>query len=379
MLLTKSRRLRSTPFSRRVAQLGATHYTVYNRMLLASVIESAEADYWHLCEHVQVWDVSAQRQVELQGPDAARLAQLITPRDLSSLKELQGKYAPICNAQGFILNDPIIIKLAKDRFWVSVADSDVKLFAAGLAQGYGLDVRVFEPDVFPLAVQGPKAEELMTRVFGEQISKIGFFKGLMLPFQGIDIYVARSGWSKQGGFEIYLDDPSRGEPLWDHLFEQGQDLNVRAGCPNPIERLESGMLPHGNDMDEFDTPFECGLDSFLNFGADIESLSLNALRAKAKNQTRKLVGLAFSSTPDLSGLENRIGGFNIESKGEVIGELRSQAWSPRFNKHLAFAMLPIHFVEQNSGLTLNGQFSEFHSIPFDQARLCTQPSKTTIL
>ena len=231
-------------------------------MLLAALFDTPENDYWHLCEHVQVWDVSCERQVEVVGPDAARLVQLMTPRDLSKTKILQGKYAPMCDAKGHILNDPIVIKLADDRWWISVADSDIKFWAKGLAQGYGFDVRVFEPDVFPLAVQGPKADELMARVFGESVRDIRFFHGKMLAFQGVEMYVARSGWSKQGGFEIYLHQAELAEPLWDELFEQGKDYNVRAGYPNGTERIEAGLLSYGSDMDEHDNPLECGLGVF---------------------------------------------------------------------------------------------------------------------
>jgi dimethylsulfoniopropionate demethylase len=336
-------------------------------MLLPTVFSSPEEDYWHLCQHVQVWDVAAERQVELKGPDAAKLAQLMTPRDLSKIDLLQGKYAPICNAQGFILNDPIIIKLADDHFWISLADSDVKFFAQGLAQGYGLDVAICEPDVSPLAVQGPKSDDLMARVFGEEVRKIRFFRGEMLEFNGVKMYVARSGWSKQGGFEIYMPDYSLGEALWDALFEQGEDLMVRAGCPQGNERIESGLLSFGNDMDEFDTPFECGLDSYLNLDADIDSLSLPALKAMAGKQTRKLVGLVFDEAPTMP--PSTVGGSDIVIDGDVIGEVRSQAWSFRYNKHLAIAMLPISFIRDNESITIDGKTSRFHPIPFNPEQL----------
>lgn len=368
-LITRGRRLRNTPFSRRVEEAGVKSYTVYNHMLLPSWFESPESDYWHLCEHVQVWDVSAERQVEINGPDSAKLVQLMTPRDLTKIDLLQGKYAPICNAKGFILNDPIIIKFADDRWWASIADSDLKFFAQGLAQGYGLDVNVFEPDVFPLAVQGPKSDDLMARVFGEQVRDIRFFRGEILPFQGVDMYVARSGWSKQGGFEIYLPEPQLAEPLWDELFCKGSDLNVRAGCPSGIERMESGLLSFGNDMDEFDTPFECGLDSYLNLGADIQSLSIAALRAKAGKQTRKLVGLMFEQPIDLQDCANHIGGFDIVVDGQRVGELRSQGWSYRYNKLLAYAMMNLDFLNTQSSLTIKGQTSPFCTIPFDSQLL----------
>jgi len=368
-ILSISRRIRSTPFSRRVEAAGVKAYSVYNHMLLPVVFDSPEADYWHLCEHVQVWDVSGERQVEITGPDAAKLVQLMTPRDLSNLVPLQGKYAPICDENGFILNDPIIIKHAEDRFWLSIADSDVKFFAKGLALGLNLDVKVQEPDVFPLAVQGPKAEQLVSRVFGEQVQAIRFFHGAMLPFQGVPMYVARSGWSKQGGFEIYLPKANLAEPLWDELFAQGQDLNVKAGCPNASERLEAGLLSYGNDMDEFDTPFECGLDSYLNMAAKVESLSLPALRAKQGTHTRKLVGLAFDKPLDVREYSNHVGGINLELNGELIGEIRSHGWSYRYNKHLAFAMLDLSMANQLYTIQVAGLSGHIYDLPFSPERL----------
>jgi dimethylsulfoniopropionate demethylase len=366
-----NRRVRKTPYSNRVDEAGVVAYTVYNHMLLPTLFDTPESDYWHLCQHVQVWDVSGERQVELKGPDAAKLAQLMTPRDLSKIDLLQGKYAPICNAEGFILNDPIIIKLAEDRFWLSISDSDVRFFAQGLAQGYGLDVEVFEPDVSPLAVQGPKADDLMARVFGEKVRDIRFFRGEMLEFRGVEMYVARSGWSKQGGFEIYMPQWDLGEALWDELFANGEDLDVRAGCPQGNERLESGLLSYGNDMDENDTPFECGLDSYINLDADIDSLSLPALKAMVGKQTRKLVGLAFDRSPSMP--PSRLGGSDIVVDGEIIGEIRSQAWSYRYNKNLAIAMLPLSYINKNHSITIDGQTSAFHPIPFvfDQVETLT--------
>ena len=362
-IIASSRRVRSTPYWSKVEAAGVKAYTVYNHMLLPTMFDSAENDYWHLCEHVQVWDVAAERQVELLGPDAAKLVQLMTPRDLSKIDLLQGKYAPICNAAGNILNDPIVIKLAEDQFWISIADSDIKLFAQGLVQGYGLNVKVFEPDVFPLAVQGPKAEELMARIFGEKVRAIRFFRGEMLNFQGTPMYVARSGWSKQGGFEIYLPDASLGELLWDTLFNNGADLNVRAGCPQCNERLEAGLLSYGNDMDEFDTPFECGLDSYIDFDAEIDSLSLPALRQMHGKHTRQLVGLVLDHEPNLS--TNHIGGHNIVVDDTIIGEVRSQAWSFRYKKYLMFAMLPVSYLQKNDVIDIGGQCSRFYSVPIE--------------
>lgn len=368
-LLSVSKRTRITPFTKRVEAAGVKSYMVYNHMLLPTLFRSREEDYWHLCEHVQVWDVSCQRQVEVVGPDANRLVQLMTPRDLSKTELLQGKYAPICDEHGHILNDPIIIKLADNRWWISIADSDVKLFAKGLAIGMQLDVDVFEPDVSPLAVQGPKADELMLRVFGDEVKSIGFFRGKMLNFMGVDLYVARSGWSKQGGFEIYLHDASLAEPLWDKLFELGADLQVGAGSPHGIERVEAGLLSYGSDMNESHTPLDCGLDAYIDFDANIDSLSLPVLKELRGKQRFKLMGIIFSSPVDLTPLANRAGGYDVMVDGEKVGEISSQVWSLRYEKHLALAMFDKSFTEANSSCLIAGQLGVLHDLPFTNEAL----------
>ena len=325
-----SRRLRSTPFTQAVINHGVKSYTVYNNMLLPTVFRSLEADYWHLCEHVQVWDVSVERQVEIEGPDAFELIQLMTPRDLSKAQIGQCFYLPLCDEDGLLINDPIAIKHSDNLWWLSIADSDVLLWAKGLATGFGFDVKVSEPDVWPLAIQGPKAEELMARVFGDSVKDIRFFRSEMMNFSGTDMLVSRSGWSKQGGFEVYVNDAVLGSQLWDELFEKGADLNVGPGCPNNIERIESGLMSFGNDMDFKDTPFECDLEKYVSVDADIKSLSIEALR-KHKS-TRELMGLV---------IEKEATGLTVIQNDQAIGEIRSQTWSPKYQAQLAFAMLDL--------------------------------------
>ena len=331
--LSISRRTRSTPFTSRVQAAGVSAYTIYNHMLLATMFESYEADYWHLCEHVQVWDVSSERQVTIEGPDAHKLVQLMTPRDLTKAKIGRCFYLPLCDIDGSIINDPIAIKIAADQWWLSVADSDVVLWAKGLATGMGLDVKVYEPDIWPLAVQGPKAEELMSRVFGNQVKDIGFFQIKPLDYHAqagtFSMQVARSGWSKQGGFEIYVNDIQAGQQLWDELFAKGADLYVRAGCPNKIERLESSLLSLGNDMGYDTTPIEAGLDQFVDLDANIESLSLPALRSHMPS--KRLMGLIIDSHANIS--DN-----SLTIEGNTVGEIRSHGYSPRYGVHLAFVL-----------------------------------------
>jgi dimethylsulfoniopropionate demethylase len=359
-VLSISRRTRATPFSRRVEAAGVRGYTVYNHMLLPTFFESNEFDYWHLCTDVQVWDVSCERQVEVCGPDSRRLVQLMTPRDISRCAIGQGLYAPLCDRDGGIVNDPVLIKLADDHWWISIADSDVVLWADGLAQGYGLDVRVREADIWPLAVQGPKAEQLVARVFGDQVPDIRFFRSRMLPFRGREMMVMRSGYSKQGGFEIYLNDADLAEPLWDELFDRGQDLNVRAGGPNLMERIESGLLSYGNDMTRDNTPFECGLEAFIDLDANIDAISLPALRRIHGKHQKQLMGLVFDQMVSIDD-------FEIEADGSLVGDIRSHSWSPRHSCYLAMAMMNREFLGKNSKIDLNGKIAHIVDLPFDFA------------
>jgi len=356
-VLSISRRTRSTPFTNRVTACGVKAYTVYNHMLLPTVFASLEEDYWHLCEHLQVWDVSVERQVEIAGADASRLVQLMTPRDISKAQDKQCFYVPLCNQHGGIVNDPIAIRHSPERWWLSIADSDVKLWAQGLAVGFGLDVEVFEPDVWPLAVQGPKAEDLVARLFGEEIRNIRFFRGEMVSFQGREMYMARSGWSKQGGFEIYLNDTNLAEPLWDELFRLGADLHVGPGSPNLIERMESGLLSYGSDIDDSVNPFECGLDHFLNLDADINSLSLPALKKISGQHKRQLMGLIFNQKMSFDSLK-------IEIADRIVGEITSHSWSPRYSKYLAFAIFNRDYLENNTSIVVNGVSATIAALPF---------------
>ncbi len=331
-----SRRLRRTPFSEGVEAAGAKAFTVYNRMLLPTVFESVEADYRHLKSHVQVWDVSCERQVELRGPDATRLMQMLTPRDLRGMLPGQCYYVPIVDETGGMLNDPVAVKLSDDRWWISIADSDLLLWVKGIANGYRLDVLVDEPDVSPLAVQGLKADELMSRVFGDRVKDIRFFKFDMFEFQGRDLAVARSGYSKQGGFEIYVEGTDIGMPLWNALFEAGKDLDVRAGCPNLIERIEGGLLSYGNDMTDDNTPHECGLGKFCNTHTAIGCIGRDALLRVAKEgPVQQIRPIAIDGDP-VPACDRP---WPVFASGKRVGQVTSSAWSPDFSTNVSIGML----------------------------------------
>ncbi len=334
--LSITRRTRSTPFTRRVTEAGVSGYTVYNRTLLPTVFEDVEADYHHLKKHVQVWDVACERQVEVKGPDAAKLIQMLTPRNLAKMKDDQCYYIPVVDETGGMLNDPVAVKHNQDRWWISIADSDLLYWVKGLAIGRNLDVDVFEPDVSPLAIQGPKSDDLMARLFGDDIRNLKFFRHREITFNGKKHTVARSGFSVQGGFEIYVDGTENGEPLWDALFEAGQDLEVRAGCPNGIERIEGGLLSYGNDMTHENTPFEAGLGKFCKGQTAKDCIGADILQQEKENgPKRQIRGLSISGdkVPACSDV------WPVMIDDEKVGQVTSAAWSPDFNTNVAIGMI----------------------------------------
>ncbi|MCU9839812.1 dimethylsulfoniopropionate demethylase [Ruegeria sp. WL0004] len=342
-MISPSRRVRRTPFSDGVEAAGVKGYTVYNRMLLPTVFESVEADYHHLKKAVQVWDVACERQVELRGPDAGRLMQMLTPRDLRGMLPGQCYYVPIVDETGGMLNDPVAVKLAEDRWWISIADSDLLLWVKGIANGYRLDVLVDEPDVSPLAVQGPKSDDLMALVFGDRVRDVRFFRFGMFSFEGRDLAIARSGYSKQGGFEIYVEGGDIGMPLWNALMAAGEDLDVRAGCPNLIERIEGGLLSYGNDMTDDNTPHECGLGRFCNTHTAIGCIGRDALLRVAKEgpvQQIRAIEIAGDRVPGC----DRV--WPCYADGQRVGQVTSAAWSPDFQTNVAIGMVRLsHWAE----------------------------------
>ncbi len=362
--IAKSRRLRSTPYTSRIEQQGVTAYTSYNHMLLPAAFGSLEESYQHLKKNVQVWDVAGERQVEILGKDAAKLVQLMTCRDLSKSKDNRCYYCPIIDDSGGMINDPVILKFNQNRWWISIADSDVILFAKGLAIGHKFNVKIFEPDVNIMAVQGPKSFKLMEKVLGEEITKLKFFGFDYYDFKGTKHLIAQSGWSKQGGYEIYVENRNSGLELYDYLFEIGKEFDIKPGCPNLIERIESALLSYGNDMDIEDNPFECGFDKLINFDSDVNFLGKeNLKKIKSTGINRKLMGVHIE-TKEINLTES----IDIKDENNIrIGELRSACYSPHFGKVIGIAMMKKPFWKASQSIKI-----DINSNTFD-GKVCDLP------
>lgn len=332
-------RLRQSPYYEATLAEGVTSFSPYNRMLLPGGFGDPEAEYWSLVNGVSMWDVAAERQVQIEGPDAARLTQMLCARDLRNLQEGQGKYVAVCNHRGVIINDPIVLKISDDCFWLSIADSDVRMWASAIKGERGLDVELTEPDVSPLAVQGPKSHDVVASIFGDWTRDLKFFRFGDAEIDGIPLKVARSGWSKQGGFELYLMDSSRGGDLWNIVKEAGQPWGITPGTPNPSERIESGLLSWGGDTDDTTNPLEVRLAPFVDLDLHEGVIGMAALRRiAAEGPKRHQLGVV------LEGDEPTVGHrrwFDIVVNGDKVGSMTNGVWSYKLERNIGFALVSV--------------------------------------
>lgn len=345
LTITPSGRLRPSPFFEVSREEGLYSATVYNSMILPTGYGKPEEEYWRLINGVSQWDVGAERQVQLKGPDAGLLAQILSPRDLSKCKVGQGKYVPLCDHRGALMNDPIMLKLADDLYWYSIADSDMWLWARSIAYERGLDVEVSEPDVAPMALQGPKAEDVVAHVFGDWVRDIKYFWFQEAELEGIPVAVQRSGWSKQGGFEIYLRDGTQGTKLWNIFKEAGKPWDIGPGSPGTPERVESGLLSVGGDTDDKTNPFDVRLGKYVDVDMEFDGpgkiVGLDALREiKADGPKRHQLGI-IQDGDEPDPLQYRWADIMPvgQEHGDRLGRMTVCVWSPRMKANIGYALV----------------------------------------
>lgn len=334
--ITIGPRVRKSPYYEGTVKAGVTTFTIFNHMYMPTSYGDPEGEYWRLINGVSMWDVAAERQVELLGSDAAKLAQFLTPRNLSKFAIGQGKYVPICDHDGRLLSDPILLKLAEDRFWLSIADGDLLLWVKAVAAERKFDVEVSEPDASPLAIQGPRAEDVMAQLLGDWVRKLRYFWFRKYKLDGIPLIVARSGWSKQGGFELYLLDSSKGLDLWSRVAKAGKRHGIGPGCPNAIERVESGLLSFGGDTEPECTPFDVGLGRYVDLKQRMNFIGKAALKEVDEHgPAHRQVGL-FIAGRILANNEQR---WPIFKGRRRVGLATAAAHSLRLKKNVALALV----------------------------------------
>lgn len=343
--------IRKSPYFDATVRWGATAFSVYNHMYIPRDFGNPEQNFWNLINDAILCDVAVERQVEITGPDAAHFVQMLTPRDLSKLAVGQCKYVLITDAQGGILNDPILLRLEENRFWLSLADSDILLWAKGVAVHSGMDVTIHEPDVSPLQLQGPKSGEVMRALFGDSIMDMKYYWLRRVELDGIPLIVSRTGWSSELGYEIFLQDSALGDVLWEKIMAVGQPLGLKPGHTSSIRRIEGGMLSYHADADITTNPYELGLDRLVNLDSGAEFIGKAALqRIKDQGVGRKQVGLLIDGAP-LTGPNTTF--WAIHRDGVVVGKVTSAIHSPRLKQNIALAMVGVDHCALGTQVTID--------------------------
>ena len=331
--------VRKSPYFDATVRWGAKGFSVYNHMYIPRDFGDPVQNFWNLVNDAILCDVAVERQVEITGPDAAQFVQLLTPRNLSECAVGQCKYVLITDENGGVLNDPVLLRLAENHFWLSLADSDILMWAKGVAVNSGLDVNLGEPDVSPLQLQGPKSGDIAKAIFGERIDGLKYYWLEEFELNGIPLIISRTGWSSELGYEIYLRDGSRGNEIWDHIMEIGEPMGLVPGHTSTIRRIEGGMLSYQADMDYTVNPFELGLGRLVDLEMDADFIGKEALKKiKSDGVKRHQVGIEISCTP----LKHpNTSYWPIIIGSEEVGYITSAVYSPRLDKNIALAMMDV--------------------------------------
>ena len=331
--------VRKSPYSDAALRWGAKGFSVYNHMYIPRDFGDPRQNFWYLVNDAILCDVSVERQVQIKGPDAAKFTQFLCCRDLSKCQVGQCKYVLITDQDGGIINDPILLKLAEDHFWLSIADSDVLLWARGVAVNSGMDVDISEPDVSPLQLQGPKSRDVLRAAFGDAPTELKYYRFMEFDWDGVPLIISRTGWTSELGYEIFLRDGTQGEKLWEHLMAVGGPLGLKPGHTSSIRRIEAGMLSYHADMTLANNPYEMGMGRLVDLDMEADFISKAALTLiKERGVSQQLVGLEIDGAPFVGSNDFF---WPVLKEGVKVGTVTSAIYSPRLQKNIALAMISI--------------------------------------
>jgi glycine cleavage system aminomethyltransferase T len=355
-------RNRRTPYHDATQRHDPKGFTVYNHMYFPIRFDSFEEEFETLLTGVTLWDVAVERCLEIGGPDGFRFAQLLTPRDLSTCAVGQGKYVLICDSDGGIVNDPVLTRMDENTFWFALASSDALLFARGLKNAYpDLDVTIREADVAPLQVQGPKSRDLMAKLLGPEILDLRYYFWTESKIAGAPVVITRTGWTSEVGYEVYLTDTTKGVEVYEAIMEAGQEFGIRPTGPSDIRRIEGAIFNWGADMTYDNNPLEMGLERLVDWGLDdASSISMAALRSIKERGVRQTVnGLELDGDPfpELNNLK-----WPVVDAGERVGAVTSAIYSPRLERNIGFAWLPVERSTLGERVTVETEWGPRHGV-----------------
>ena len=346
--------VRKSPFSDAALRWGARGFSVYNHMYIPRDFGDPVQNFWNLVNEAILCDVAVERQVEITGKDAARFTQYLSCRDLSSCAVGQCKYVLLTDQDGGVINDPILLKLAEDHFWLSIADSDVLLWAKGVAAASDMQVTVREPDVSPLQLQGPRARDILRAAFGDAPADLKYYRFMEVDWNGVPLIISRTGWSSELGYEIFLRDGAYGDDLWEYLMQVGGPMGLHPGHTSSIRRIEAAMLSYHADMTLANNPFELGMDRLVDLDMDADFISKAALQKIAREGVRqRQVGLTFDGAP-IPGSNDDF--WPIKVAGQEVGYVTSAVYSPRLEQNIALALVKASHAEIGTQISLETGF-----------------------
>ena len=365
-------RIKKSPFFEKAVEYGATEFHPYNGMWMPVGYDSPVNEYWNVLERASLWDVGVQKCVEIAGPDAEAFMQLLTPRDITTIEPGRCAYVFLTNQAGGVLNDPVMLRITEDRFWLSTADSDMYLWVKGVSAFAGYEVEITTPHVYPMQLQGPRSAEIMVDVFGEEILDLRYYRWMHSSVDGIDVVISRTGYSSELGYEVYLLGEARGGELWEILMRAGKPYGISPGSPNRIRRIEGGVLDYASDITPDENPLELGLDRLIAWDTDF--LGKAALeKVRDEGVRRRLIGL-FLDGPALQ--KNNEHRWPVTSAGTTVGFVTNAVHSPRLDRNIAFAMVDVPFDANGTVLTVEtvegARSAERTTLPF----IASPPEKT---
>jgi len=339
-----------SPYFEATQRAGCSAYDVYNHTYIPAYFDDPVDEYRHLLEHVTLWDVGVEHIVQIKGPDALDFTNLLTCRDLTACAVGQCKYAPLIDADGGIVNDPVLLRVAEDTFWLALADSDAGLWVRGIAWGAELDIEISDPPVFPVQVQGPKAKDVVSALFGDEVLEMPYYHCRDAELDGIPVVLGRTGWTGEIGYEIYLRDPERGDELWNRVMDAGAPHDIRPIAPCEARRIEAGIFNYRSDMTLDDNPFEVsGLERLVE-EQERSYIGRDALeRIRAQGVSRKLVGMEIEGEP----LDWELTQFwPASNNGDRVGHATIAIRSPGLDKNIGYVWVPIELAEPGNALEL---------------------------
>jgi aminomethyltransferase len=339
---------RKSPFFEAARRYGCTGFDIYNHMYLPSYYDDPVTEYWALVNDVTIWDVGVERIVEITGPDASRFINMLTCRDLTKCAIGQCKYMLVLTNDGGIVNDPVLLRIHENKWWMALANSDAGLYAIGVALNSGMDVKITHPEVYPIQVQGPKAQDTLRSLFGDWIMDMKYYWCVETELDGIPVVISRTGWTALVGYEIYLQDPVQGDGLWEKVIAAGKPYKIRPIAPSEARRIEAGIFNYGSDMTLENNPYEImGMERLVE-EQEADYIGKAALqRIKAEGVKRRLVGIEIEP-PTLPAELSEY--WLVHKNGKEVGYVTDAIWSPRLKKNIGYVWVPPELAEAGTKL-----------------------------